>query len=238
MTDNGSSISGILFDKDGTLIDYHESFMPLNWRMAKNLARGDDALARHLMLIGGWDPETDRIKPGTPLAAWTLAEIAEFYHDETAIDDPAETLSIVVQASETGPAEAVAVTDLPAVLGPFKDMGLKLGITTSDHTAAARATVERFGIDGLMDFVAGYDAGYGSKPQPGMIHGFCEAFGLAPETIMVVGDNRHDIEFARAGGAGWAVGVLTGTSVREDLEPIADFVLDDITGLPGLLARL
>ena len=51
----------------------------------------------------------------------------------------------------------------------------------------------------------------------------------------MVGDNRHDLEMARAGGAGLAVGVLSGTGTRETLAPMADVILDSIADLPGYL---
>lgn len=233
-----SPVRGILFDKDGTLIDYHTTFMPLNWQVARDLSRGDEALARHLMIESGWDPETDRVRSGSPLAAWTLKEIADFMFPLVDFDDPEELLARINEGFDAGPSMAVPVADLPSLLGTFKAAGIALGISTSDHTAAANETVERLGIVDAMDFVAGYDAGYGSKPTPGMMHGFCEQTGLRPESVMVVGDNHHDIDFARNSGAGWAVGVLTGTSVREDLEPIADIVLNDITEIPAMIAEL
>lgn len=229
---------GILFDKDGTLIDYHASFMSLNWKMARGLADGDEALARRLMIVGGWDPALDRVRSGSPLAAWTLREIAESLQPEVPARDIEDVFEIVNRAFDIGPAQAVAVADLPVLLGELKKMDIMLGISTSDHTRAARETVERFGIGDAMDFVAGYDAGYGAKPGPGMIEGFCEACQIEPQSLMVVGDNSHDIDFARNGNAGWAVGVLTGTSERADLEPIADHVLDDITRLPDLIRSL
>jgi phosphoglycolate phosphatase len=52
----------------------------------------------------------------------------------------------------------------------------------------------------------------------------------------MVGDNRHDLEMARAGGAGLAIGVLSGTGTLETLAPIADVVLDSVADLPGFLA--
>jgi phosphoglycolate phosphatase len=60
--------------------------------------------------------------------------------------------------------------------------------------------------------------------------------GLSCEQVIVVGDNRHDIEMGRNARAGLCVGVLTGTSERGDLESIADIVLDDIASLPDYLA--
>ena len=40
---------------------------------------------------------------------------------------------------------------------------------------------------------------------------------------------------ARAAGAGLAIGVLTGSSGREELMPLADMVIDSIAVLPDML---
>lgn len=237
MENSSHPVRGILFDKDGTLIDYHDSFMPLNWRVARSLTRDDDH-AHELMVITGWDPVTNRVKSGTPLASWTLKEYADFVHPHIDLEDPAEVMDLINTGYDSGPADAVPVTDLPPLLGQLQSMGMKLGISTSDHTAAANETVRLLGLEETMDFVAGYDAGYGAKPTPGIMNAFCAQFDLDPATVMVVGDNYHDIEFARNSGAGWAIGVLTGTSTVEDLEPIADAVLTDITELPAYISGL
>lgn len=238
MTNKNPTVRGILFDKDGTLIDYHKTFMSLNRALARDLAGGNEGHACRLMVMGGWDPKTDRIKSGTPWAAGALRELADLMHEALPHRDPGEILATVNRAFDTGPARAVAVTDLPAALGRFRNSGIVLGMATNDHTRAAKETVERFGIDDMIGFVAGYDAGFGAKPQPGMLRAFCQQFDLQPSEVMVVGDNRQDIDFARAGDAGWAVGVLTGTSDRHDLAAIADDVLDDITGLHALIESL
>ena len=68
-----------------------------------------------------------------------------------------------------------------------------------------------------------------------MVLEFCAQMALKVEAVVVVGDNRHDIEMGRNANAGLCVGVLTGTSTRSDLESIADIVLDDISGLPDVI---
>ena len=68
-----------------------------------------------------------------------------------------------------------------------------------------------------------------------MVDGFRAATGLAAAEVAVVGDNLHDLEMGRAAGAGLLVGVLTGTSLREDLADHAHHVLDSIAGLEELL---
>ncbi len=67
-----------------------------------------------------------------------------------------------------------------------------------------------------------------------MVLGFCQHTGLRPEQVMVVGDNTHDLHMGQSAEAGCNVGVLTGTSVRAELEFDADLVLDSIADLPCL----
>ena len=64
----------------------------------------------------------------------------------------------------------------------------------------------------------------------------CDLTGLRPAEVAVVGDNRHDLEMARAGGAGLAIAVLSGTGTRQTLEPLADVVLRSVADLPAWLA--
>ena len=118
----------------------------------------------------------------------------------------------------------------------MKQAGLKLGVATADSYDGIINTLQSFDVLQDFDFLAGYDSGYGVKPQGGMISAFCAQMGLAADSVVVVGDNRHDIEMGRNGQAGLCVGVLTGTSTRAELESIADIVLDDISALPDHLS--
>ena len=73
------AIRGILFDKDGTIIDYWRTWVPINREVALYAARGDKALADELLRLGGHDPATDRVTPGSPLAAGDFLDIAEAF---------------------------------------------------------------------------------------------------------------------------------------------------------------
>jgi phosphoglycolate phosphatase len=108
-------------------------------------------------------------------------------------------------------------------------------VATADSQQGIINTLQAFEVLEEFDFLAGYDSGHGVKPEPGMVHAFCRQTGLSSEQVVVVGDNRHDIEMGRNANAGLCVGVLTGTSERADLEAIADIVLDDISQLPAHL---
>ena len=229
-----AQISGILFDKDGTLLDYAKSWLPLNRALANYAANGDEVLARHLLGVCGMDPDTGVETPDSLLAAGTASEIAKGMADNGARYGHSELTEEFDRRFAEGADHAVPVTDLLGYFGRLKTKGLKLGIASSDNEKSIRATVERFEFLHLVDFIAGYDSGHGSKPEPGMILGFCEAVGLKPYQVAMVGDNNHDMHMGKNAGAGLTVGVLTGTGSRESLAQAADFVLEDITALEQL----
>ena len=67
------AIKGILFDKDGTLLDYDESWLPVNRELARIAAQDDAALADHLLRETGMDPVSGHIVPDSLLAPATPA---------------------------------------------------------------------------------------------------------------------------------------------------------------------
>lgn len=231
-----SAIRGVLFDKDGTLFDFFATWVPAYELAAAKLADGDAALTPKLLRAAGHDPDSGRVDPRSVLAGGTNGELAALWAGMLGRSDVADIeadLNAFFMAY--GSASAKPVTDLPAFFGRLKTRGLALGLATMDSHAAAETAISAFGLAGLLDFFTGYDSGHGAKPGPGMVQGFCRAIGLPAEHVAVVGDTLHDMEMARAAGAGLAVGVLTGATPREVLEPHADYVLGSIAELEALL---
>src|ERR1051326_7844305 len=72
-------LRGLLFDKDGTIIDFFQTWSPAYEAAALRLANGDAALAQKLLVLGGHDPVTGRLKPESPLASGTNAEISRIW---------------------------------------------------------------------------------------------------------------------------------------------------------------
>jgi phosphoglycolate phosphatase len=229
-------IRGLLFDKDGTLFDFFQTWSPAYEAAALRLADGDLKFAERLLALGGRDPLTQRFRPDSALASGTNAAIAKIWADALGhADIEGLNRSLNRFFNEHALKHAQPVTDLVNLFGRLKTHGLKLGLATMDSSAAAEAQMTSLGVRRLMDFVCGYDSGFGEKPGPGMVAGFCRAVGLKPGEIGVIGDSPHDLDMARSGGAGLAVGVLTGVSPRELLTLHADLVLESIAELETAL---
>jgi len=228
-------LEGIVFDKDGTLTDYHATWSPLNEAAAHCAAHGDTEVAAHLLQIGGHDSDTGRVRGGSLLAAADTREIAEAWVAAGAAHDVGALECAIDAIFEEGAARAVPVTDIDALFQRLRARGLSLGVATSDSESAARATLRRLCVRPEELFVAGYDSGHGRKPSPGMVQAFCEAHDIAPARVAVVGDNLHDIRMGRSAGCGLCIGVLTGAGAADELAAEADHVIDSVAALEALL---
>jgi phosphoglycolate phosphatase len=237
--DVSQGIRGILFDKDGTLLDFAATWLPAYERIAHALTHGDAATADRMMAAGGFDRAAGGFQPTSALVAGTNLEIAEIWAPFVGVAD-VRSLADWLDAEFQRHAQAgmVPVTDLGALFGRLRGRGLVLGVATNDSEAAALGQLASLRIGRLIAFVAGYDSGHGGKPGPGMVHAFCRAAALAPTDVAVVGDSVHDLEMGRTAGAGMLVGVLTGASPRDLLATLADHVIDSVCELEPLLDRL
>lgn len=228
------AIRGILFDKDGTVIDYWRTWVPINREAALYAAGGDKAVADELLRLGGHDPATDRVTPGSALAAGDFNDIAEAFaaHPEVA---PADRLVAGIERifCSGGAKHSALIEGARATLVELKRRGLHIGLATNDSAGGLQASLAEHDVLDLFEYAVGCDSGLGSKPDPRMVFGFCGAVGLEAREVAVVGDALHDLAMGRAAGVGLNVGVLSGTSEREDLEDFADLILPSINDLPA-----
>ncbi len=231
-----ADIRAILFDKDGTLIDFDKSWEPINRTIAMAAARGQGELAERFLRLGGMDPVTGKTAPDTLFASGNAQEIAACWIAQGADHDLAELTTLIDEEAARAARFAVPVTDLRALFAQLTQAGLALGVASSDSEAGVRAPITHLGLEEHVSFIAGYDSGHGPKPEPGMIHAFAEAIGCEPSEIAMVGDNIHDMEMAARAGAGKAVGVMSGTGTRETLRAHAHVVVASVADLPQLFA--
>ena len=233
----GSEIKAILFDKDGTLVDFDRTWAQTNRKAALLAADGDPMLADLLLIECGMDPLTGKTRADSMFAAANANEIAAHM---VAHGSPVETerlARMLDQAFIEGADTPWPICDLDMLMRTLTRAELSIGIASSDGEAGIRRTVEVLGIETHVSFIAGYDSGHGPKPEPGMLHAYAAHLGLAPGQVAMVGDNRHDMEMARASGAGAAIGVLSGTGSHGTLSELADVLIGSVAELPALLGQ-
>jgi phosphoglycolate phosphatase len=233
------TIRAILFDKDGTLIDVNATWIPIYREMLMDVFSTDLAGAEALMAKAGYDKAADRFLPGSILAGGTTRQLVD---------------TLWPGIDEQGAAEKVRLLDhgythlvrnrltplmpLEPIFTELRAMGLTLGIGTNDSHVSAKAQMAEAGVIEHFAGIIAADTVAVPKPSGNMIRSFAEITGLKPSAIAMVGDNHHDMEEARNGGAGLAIAVLSGNAAHEDIAHLADHTLASIAELPALLRSL
>jgi phosphoglycolate phosphatase len=228
-----AAIQGLLFDKDGTLFDFHQSWSGWIRDLIDTLSEGIPARRDHIAQCLEYDYENKIFLPGALSVAGTVKQQAGVLSPALPHWSTTRIEAFLVQGAAR--ARMVPAVPLAPLLAGFRASGLRVGLATNDAESAARRHLEGAEIIDKFDYIAGYDSGHGAKPDPGMCRAFAAAFDLDPATCVMIGDSTHDLDAGRAAGM-VTVAVLTGMAGRDALEPFADAVLPDIGALPGWLA--
>jgi phosphoglycolate phosphatase len=233
------AIRGVLFDKDGTLIDVTGTWVPVYREVLAELMTSEPAEIDAIMAKAGYDPATGGFRAGSILAGGTTRQLIDVWWPGLTSAEADEKLRILdIDYGNVAIKHLKPLMSLEPVLRELHQLGLKLGVATNDTEVSARNHMIELGVVDLFGIIIGADSVTRPKPAGDMIHAFAEATQFAPAEIAMVGDNPHDIEAARAGGAGLAIGVLSGNAAHGDIAHLADYTLASIAELPDLLRRL
>jgi phosphoglycolate phosphatase len=229
-------IQAIIFDKDGTLIDFDAMWGGWITELARHLeAAAYVAIAPQLFQAVGFDPATGDIAPAGPLAVATMAEIRALAG--AVLRDAGLTPASADAAIQAGwhipdpVALAQPLADLPILFGAVRARGMRIAIATTDDRAPTLATLEALGVAALVDVLACGDDGRPIKPAPDAILALCRDLGIAPAQAAMVGDTTADMRMGRAAGTGLNIGVLSGVGSAALLAPLADLLLPSVAQL-------
>ena len=232
----------IIFDKDGTLTHFdpvwqgiYQSAVHAVVEQVENPA----FVTAELHAALGFDPVHSRFSTHGPFATaanatvGTIVATVLYRHAQPTITwDAAEALvaRTFLAAMDTPPDPALLATptDLPALFASLSAADIPFAVITSDERAQTLFTLDALGVGEVVELVIASDDAYPKKPAPEAIWAACTHFGVAVERAVMVGDSLTDMRMGRAAGVGLCVGVLTGPASREDLETLADVVIESI----------
>ncbi len=226
----------VIFDKDGTLIDFH--YMWAGWiaELAQRLEVASGlAVSSHLFTSFGFDPISSRISHDGPLAVWSMAALRQLAVDilcDAGLGGESAGRVVAEAWHAPDPVKfARPLADLPRLFCTLSAEGVKTAVATSDDRAATLATLAGVGIAQYVAAIVGADDGLPTKPEPDMVLYLCRRLGIEPADSVVVGDAVADMMMGRAAGVGLTVGILSGVSTREVLAPYADVLVPSVDEL-------
>ncbi len=234
-----TAIRGILFDKDGTLIDVNDTWVPIYRHMLCELFGTDGEGAERLMEKAGLDRATGLFRPNSILAGGTTRQLVDVWWP--GLDAAAAAQKAYILDHDYAPLVKnylKPLMPLEPLLSELRGMDLRLGVATNDSHVSAVGHISHLGVADLFEVIIAADTVAVPKPSGNMIRRFAEVTGLAVSEIAMVGDNSHDMEEARNGGAGLAIAVLSGNAAASDIAHLADHTIASVAELPTLLRSL
>ena len=235
-------LRGILFDKDGTLLDLESLWMPAAERTVDEVLRrycgGDVSFRNELLLSVGISdghalPEGPLVAGTNGDAAFAMREVLLRHGVSPGKGFVGETAVFLTRCA-CGETTNVCPTcsGLAGILQKLRSHGLVLGLATSDRPESALLHLQKLGIRQEFEFFGTDDGTFRPNPAPDLIRAFCGHFGFLPEECAVVGDSPNDMRFAAGGGS---TGIFLSPAGCGELPPGAQAVVRSLAELPGLL---
>ncbi|GGF66101.1 hypothetical protein GCM10010912_08960 [Paenibacillus albidus] len=251
ITPQGSrSVSAILFDKDGTLLQFvslwgswSECFLKHFTRRLEE--RGLPVPAKQIPGLWGTQHDTEghitEVDRNGPLAMGTMDDLYAIlsWQGYSLGLSWAESMELVHRCRLEADAlldrsrPALPLPGLQRFLDELAAQGLPLAVVTADETAAAEKHLDWLGIRQYFAAVVGTDQVERGKPFADMALLACQRLGVAPSSTAVIGDTNGDMRMAKAAGAAVAIAIAdtrSGSSGQRDL-PDADIIIESYAEL-------
>ncbi|WP_274361724.1 HAD family hydrolase [Paenibacillus thermotolerans] len=223
-------IRGILFDKDGTLLD----FMHLWGKWAQVLFAGmDEELSKYGRklapgFLGAFRDSRGAVIGCDPKGPLTMASMddclaiaaANLYDAGIPWND---SIRLVHRFREQADAwldrerPAAAMPGIEPFLRQCSAYKLDMAVVTSDSTASALKHLQWLGFQEYFREVIGHEQVKYGKPHPAMIEEACARMSLTPAEIAIVGDSNGDMQMGKQAGVALAIGIYTSEEGKEAL---------------------
>ncbi|WP_454914801.1 HAD family hydrolase [Xanthobacter sediminis] len=230
-----NGIDALLFDKDGTLVDFDRTWGPAADAVMRTLAAGNAERLAQLQDVSDYMPDERRFRPSSLLVAGSSVHYGPLWAQVLGVP-ASEGFFARIDAlfAREGLRFLTPIGDPARALARLAHAGLALAMVTNDAELNARQQVDALGLAPWLHAIYGYDSGYGSKPDPGMVLACAAQSGHGPERVAVVGDTAHDLDAARSAGARFIL-VRSGPAPVAHLAEAADLVVDSVDDLPDVL---
>jgi phosphoglycolate phosphatase len=232
-------IEGILFDKDGTLLEFGSLW--INWTkkfidliyQTSEIDCDKDTLARSL----GFSYKNESWDPKGPLAIGSLQDIISILSKELyEVGIPwNEAFKIVTESYEKLDNEfdwrssVKPVNGLVDFLEKASKQSVKMGVITSDNYDRAVNQLKVLGIEHYFSVILGHDSVHKGKPFTEMVEKACKELSINPEKTIIIGDSNGDMLLGKNSNSLSSIGIVSRKDQLSDHLINADQIIRDYT---------
>ncbi len=235
------AVKAIIFDKDGTLIDFDAFWISVSVNAVNCLLTDVGAESTPMdELLGSIGVKDGVSDIDGILCKGTYEEIADAFADvikkhghSVPEDMHKRVLDAYNKSAHTGTVRPTC-ENLGDVLTKLRARGIKLAVVTTDNYEITRYCLDELGITALFDKIYTDDGKTPVKPEPACALDFAELTGANKDEIIMVGDTMTDVRFAKNAGIS-SVAVGSCEESRARLLGHADSVLPDVSHLLTLI---
>lgn len=227
-------IQGILFDKDGTLLDLHSLWNSWFDQFYETISNQQVVSKSELAEFIGLDIENKIVSPRGPLAIGTVEDIAiiaalYLYRQKLSWNE-------AVQTSRNSIQEVNATIDWDRYLQPLQGLsaflekarqsGVKMGVVTSDDTDIAEQHLHLLNIHDYFQSIIGSDQIVNPKPFPDIGDKACQEMMIDPESVVVIGDTNGDMKLGKNLKAKANIGIVSSADEDESHLTEANYIIN------------
>ena len=244
MTQNKIKVEAVLFDKDGTLVDFDSFWVSLSRIAVEELLErwGQKDLTEEILVsLGIQEERADRdgvlCKGNYRQMAQASWEILRKAAPPCSFEKWERSLTeAYIRNAPRGTVRPLC-ENLHKILSSLSERGVKTALVTTDNDAITRLCLERLGIGGIFSRIYTADSPFPLKPKPDAALDFCRREHCRREGVWMVGDTETDLLFAKAAGIRF-IGIAADGKTYKRFEKEADAVIENPSELSDLFFDL
>lgn len=232
----------IIFDKDGTLIEFYPYWSVIAKRRAENICRAlqsdNNGLVETICLVMGVNNAKRRMNPDSLLGVYPRIDIQNRIYTELRDKGYPIHSSMITEAFKETDDYISRTTLLKQLLIPVKGLtgflpqvakGSKCAIYSHDQTKNLENIVRLMKIDTHFSYLLGGDSIKYPKPNPEGALKIMDDLNISPEHTIFIGDSVNDILCGNLAGCRYTITIKSEISDIDRLKPISDFIVNDYT---------